>query len=675
MAGNIKGITIEFRGDTTNLGNALRQINKETAKIDKELKQVNTALKFNPTSVDLWRQKQQLLSEKVSETKEKLKLLKDEQARMDAEGIDKNSEEYRKLQREIVTTESKCKEFESQLKKIGNVNLRATSEQFKELGNKLTAAGQAMQGISTVAAGITASIGALTVKSGRWADDINTMSKQYGISTADLQKYSAAADLVDVSVETIAKSHLKLEKTMYSAANGSSATADAYKKLGVEITNSDGSLRDSEDVFNDTIAALGGVANETERDALAMKLMGKSASELNPLIEDGGETYKNVAETMKKYGLDIIDQDTLDRANQFNDSIDTIKMIGTVAFEQLGTQLAGYLAPAMEKVVGWVGKIAEWLSNLSPETQATIATVAAVIAVIAPLLLGLGKLSLAVSSIMSLASTLVPILGGILTAVGPVILIIGALVAAGILLYKNWDTIKAKALELKDKLTQVWDNIKAAISNKVTEIKTAISTKWNEIKRDAETIWNIIKTAVTTTVSNLKTSLSTAWTNIKTTASTAWGNIKDAITSPIKEAKEKVGKIIEGLGKLFPFNIGDIIKFKVPTISLLTGSKTVLGKTITYPTGFNVTWNKKGVIFTKPYIYGNQGFGEAGAEGVVPLDPFWKKMDKIAEAATSNAGGITINVYAAQGMNEEALANAVMRKLTTEQNRRRLAWQ
>ena len=214
-SGAIKGITISFAGDTTKLDKALREINNKTKSLDRELKQVDKALKFNPTNVELWRQKQQLLTQKVDETKKKLDTLKQAQAQMDAQGVDKNSAEYQKLQREIIVTENQVKNFEGQLRKIGNVNLRATSEQFKEMGNKLTSAGQAMRGISTAAAAVTAAIGALTVKSGRWADDMNTMSKVYSIGTRELQQYSAAADLVDVSVETIAKSHVKLEKNAF----------------------------------------------------------------------------------------------------------------------------------------------------------------------------------------------------------------------------------------------------------------------------------------------------------------------------------------------------------------------------------------------------------------------------------------------------------------------------
>lgn len=568
MAGNIKGITIEFAGDTTKLDKALRQINNNTKSLDKELKQVDKALKFNPTSVELWRQKQQLLTQKIAETKSKLDALKQAQAQMDASGVDKSSQEYRQLQREIIVTENQVKTFEGQLRKVGNVNLRATSEQFKEMGNKLTAAGEAMKGVSMAAAAVTAAIGAAAVKSGQWADDLNTMSKVYSISTTELQKYSAAADLVDVSVETIAKSHVKLEKSMYSAQSGSASAVSAFDKLGVSVTNADGSLRDGDAVWQDTIAALGNMSNETERDALAMQLMGKSAAELNPLIEDNGETYKMVSDTLSQYGLDYVDQATLDRANQFNDSLDKTKLLGETAFNQMSTQLASYLAPAMEKVVEIVGKLAEWMSNLSPETLTVIATIAAVVAILAPLLIGLGKVAFAISSIMSLASTLGPVIGALAGPIGIAIAVFAALVAAGILIYKNWDTIKAKAIAFKDQVVATFNNF-----------KTQVMTTFN--------------------------------------------NIKTAIVTPIQTAINTVKGIIDRIKGWFPIKIGNIFSnIKLPHFKL-SGKFSL--KDMTVPK-LSVSWYKTGGIFDNPSVI---GVGEAGPEAVVPLDKFWDRLDNL----------------------------------------------
>ena len=578
--GTVKGITISFMGDTTKLDKALRQIKNSTKDIDAELRQVNKALKFNPTSVELWRQKQDLLKQKIKETENNLKELKNIQAQMDAKGVDKNSEAYRRVQREIIEAESKLKTFNNELRKVGQVNLRAMSEQFKDMGNKLTAAGQAMRGLSTAAAAVTAAIGALTVKSGKWADDMNTMSKRYRIGTDDLQKYSAAADLVDVSVEDIAKSHVKLNKTMLSAQRGSKTQVEAFDKLGVSVTNADGSLRDSDAVWQDTITALGKMTNETERDALAQQLLGKTAANLNPLIEDGGETYKEVADTLAKYDLDFIDQETLDNANAFNDSIDMIKTVGLVAFQQLGTQLAAYLAPAMEKVVDVVGRLAEWFSNLSPRTQAIIAGVAAFVAVLAPLLIGLGKVSFAISSIISLVATVGPAIGGVVAALGPAIVIIGAVVAAGVLLYKNWDTIKAKAIAFKNKVVSTFNEFKAKVTS-------------------------------------------------------TFNSIRDAIVKPIQTAIDKVKAIVQRIKSFFPIKVGNIFgHIKLPHFKL-TGKLSINPPSIPK---LSIDWYKTGGIFNSPTI---AGIGDApGGEAVVPLDKFWDKLDKMQGGETN----IVINI-------------------------------
>ena len=622
MAGNVKGITIEFRGDTTKLDKALRDIKNSTKDLDRELKSVDKALKFNPTSVELWRQKQDLLKAKIKETEKNLKELKNIQAQMDAKGVDKQSEAYRKVQREIIEAESKLKTFNTQLRKIGQVNLRAMSEQFKQMGTNLESAGQAMRGISTAAAALAASIGALTVKSGQWADDMNTMSKRYRIGTKDLQMYSAAAELVDVDVETIASSHRKLTKSMSSAQKGTGSQAEAFESLGVAITDSNGQLRDTDDVWNDVIQKLSLVENETERETLAMTLLGKSAGDLNPLLEDGGEAYKNLAETMDKYGLDFIDQETLDQANEFNDALDTIKAVGLVAFQQLGTQLAAYLAPAMEKVVDLVGRLANWFSQLSPRTQAIIAAIAGVVAVVSPLLIGLGKLSMGIGAIIKLIAIVGPAIGGIVAALGPVILIIGAVIAAGVLLYKNWDTIKARAIQLKDRVVAAFTTLKGKITSIISSIKSSVTSTFN--------------------------------------------SIKNAITHPIDTAVNIVRTAIEKIKSIINNAHLSLPHFKLPHFNISGGTLPwgIGGKGT--PPKISVDWYAQGGIFDRASII---GVGEAGPEAVVPLDKFWDKLDQMQMGAS-----IVININGAN-RDPRDIAEEVRRVLIKETNQRRLAWQ
>lgn len=639
MAGTIKGITIEFKGETTQLDKALSNIDSETRNLDKELKQVNKDLKFNPKNVELWRQKQDLLKAKISETKQRLDALKQAQEKMDADGVDKNSREYQKLRREIIETESKLKTFNGQLAKSKAPALKAASAQFEEMGNKLTAAGTAMSGFSKAGAAVTAMLAGLTVKSAKFADDLNTMSKVYGLNTKQLQLYGAAANLVDVDLQTITASHVKLEKSMASARDGSKKNQAAFDALGISVTDSNGQLRDGDEVWQETIAALGKMENETERDTLAMQLMGKSAANLNPLIEDGGETYSKLAQTMSEYNLDFIDQETLDRANQFNDTLDTMKAVGLTALQSVGAQLASYLLPAVEKLAGWVGKFAEWLGTLDPEVLAIIGTISAVVAVIGPALLILGKLAFAISSIINLVSVIGPAIGGVLAAAGPIVAVIAGIIAAGVLLYKNWDVIKAKA-------QAIWANIKQTVGTFVDNIKTKFD--------------------------NFKTNLINTWEAIKQKATSIFNAVKEAITHPIQTAKNLIQTAINKIKSIFSGLKLQLPKFKLPHFKISAGKPPWgIGGKGEKPS-FDVDWYARGGIFSTPTI---AGIGEAGPEAVVPLDTLWSKLDNIASAAGSgNGGGITINVYGGATANPADIAQEVERRLVKLQRQRANAW-
>ena len=197
-----------------------------------------------------------------------------------------------------------------------------------------------------------------------FADDIETLSKQTGIGTDDLQAYSYAAELVDVSVETLTKSMAKNIKSMASARDGSASYKAAYEALGVSVTTVDGQLRDSEQVYWELIDALSKIDNETDRDALAMQLLGKSAQDLNPLILAGSAAMQEYAAEARSAGY-IMSEDTLESALALSDSFERMKVSSDALRNTIGVQLA----PSFEKLTTAGTDALQWITNFLQENE------------------------------------------------------------------------------------------------------------------------------------------------------------------------------------------------------------------------------------------------------------------------------------------------------------------
>lgn len=147
MAGTIKGITLEINGDTSKLSSALRDADNALKETQSQLNAVERSLKFDPGNVDLLRDKFQLMGDKISETKDRLATLEEAQRQLDAQGVDKNSDEYRALQTEIDTTASKLDGLEKEMKDFGSVGqqqLKLVGSKVQEVGEKITAVGEGM---------------------------------------------------------------------------------------------------------------------------------------------------------------------------------------------------------------------------------------------------------------------------------------------------------------------------------------------------------------------------------------------------------------------------------------------------------------------------------------------------------------------------------------------------
>lgn len=475
----VKGITIEISGNTTKLETALKNVKAQGKNVESSLRNVNKALKFNPNNTELLTQKLTLLKERIQTTKDRLEAFKAAQKSMDADGVDKTSKEYMEVRRNIIECESKLKTFNAQLKRtqaavsvVGQLGAK-----FQEAGKKIQGAGRSFAPVSKAAAVVSAGLGAVAVKAGRAADDINTLSKVSGISTQELQLYAASADLVDVSVEDMAKAQTKLKKNMYSASQGTGDAAKAFEQLGVKVVGNDGHLRNQNEVFQETIAKLGSMKNETERDALAMQIFGKTATNLNPMIEDMGKTYKLVTETMKKNKIHFVDQETLDEANAFNDQIDTMKFVAIAGFQQVGSKIASALLPVITKVQEVFGKLMGFISNLDGRVLAAFTVIAGAIATIAPALIITGGLVNQLGKSFTALSNIAPGLAGGLGKVfgflkaNPIILVVAALAALAFMISKTG----MSAEELSGKIAGFVNSAVNVISGIVSQLPTILN--------------------------------------------------------------------------------------------------------------------------------------------------------------------------------------------------------
>ena len=225
----------------------------------------------------------------------------------------------------------------------------------------------AMAAIGGAAAAALGEAFQLAQDAGKYADDLMTLSSQTGVDTDNLQQWEYASNFIDTSVDTITGSLTKLTKNMADAQDGSESARDKFVKLGVSWKDFDGNLRDSEDVFMDAIDALGKIENPTERDAAAMELFGKSAKELNPLIEAGSRAWRDLGKEAEAMGT-VFSKENLDKMGAFDDSMQKFKATGTALKNSIGLVMIPAFQPLVDAASSSMGKVAAALQEgVSPE--------------------------------------------------------------------------------------------------------------------------------------------------------------------------------------------------------------------------------------------------------------------------------------------------------------------
>jgi len=497
MANNIKGITIEIGGDTTGLDKALKGVNTQAKTAQNNLKEVEKALKLDPGNTELLEQKQRALADAVSATAEKLDILKEAQQQA-AEQLAKGEigqDQYDALTREIVKTEDALKKAKSAADEF-SVGMEQAKVAVGKVGAAASDVAAKTKKLSTAAAGLLGAVGGLAIKTAQSADELNTLSKQTGISTDDLQKMSYAADLVDVSVENITGAMTKMKKGM---AEGDFGKA-VFEQLGVSVRDADGALRDSNEVFYEVLDALSKVSNETERDTLAMEVFGKSADQLAGIVDDGGAKLRELGDEASNLGL-ILDQETLQGLNDVNDTIDKLKAQAGAELAQAGAKALEALTPVLETVIEKLSQLFEWIGNLDESQMQTILTIAAVVAAISPIAGIIATICGAISSFLTIWPQ-VQAVGAAIKAfalANPLALVVAAVIALGAIIVTHWDQIKPILEAVWAKVKEIFDKV----HDKITTVTDKIAEAFTTVKETISTVWDGIITAIKTAINSV----------------------------------------------------------------------------------------------------------------------------------------------------------------------------
>lgn len=310
----------EYRAACNSINTSLREINSE-------MKLATAEFANNASSSEALTRKQEILQKQLAEQAKKAEAAEAALRKMREAGIDPTDPAYQKMQTNLNNTKAEMAKTEQQINSTSK-ELKQSKVDWESVGDVVgkvgKAFGTALAALGTAAVGAASALAGLTVSASNYADDLITTSTNTHIATEDLQKYSYALNFIDGDMNTLTGTMKKNTQIMSKARDGNKTYTAAYEKLGISITDANGELRNGQEVYWEVIDALGKVENETERDALAMQLLGKSGTELNTIIDAGSEAFKDLGNEAEAMGY-VMSDEAVSALGSFNDKLQQLK--------------------------------------------------------------------------------------------------------------------------------------------------------------------------------------------------------------------------------------------------------------------------------------------------------------------------------------------------------------
>ena len=367
------------------------------------MKEVDRALKFDPTNTELLAQKTQILAKQVETAKEKLNALKSVQGQVEQQF--KNGEigedAYRAFQREVAISSAKLNKFEGELKDTEKAmkgsaenaddladNVKKVGKESTESESKLKRFGQVAAEVGKAAAASLAVIGTAAVAAGKeiWdmsndvasaGDNIDKTSQKIGISAESYQEWGYVFERCGANVDNLQSGMKKLSGVITEAGNGSDKAKAKLAAVGLSIDDLNGKIQDEQ--LNIVIAALQDMEAGAQRTAAANALLGKSATDMAAVLNTSAEDTQALKDEAKDYGM-IMSNEAVAASVAFEDSI--TKLNHTVS--GLKNRMVGELLPGITQIMDGFSDLIAGNENAGQEIESGVSIVIESITAIIP---------------------------------------------------------------------------------------------------------------------------------------------------------------------------------------------------------------------------------------------------------------------------------------------------